>query len=96
MTIVSRSGGISASTCATVAAFPTGTKRLTTLSASAGSPGGRGSPDRVRSAPSPAEFVSGEHDVVVEHCGYSHDAPGGIPPGADQPRSAPLPAMMAR
>mgnify|MGYP000050282991 CR=1 FL=1 len=44
----------------------------------------------------PPEFVSGEHDVVVEHCGYSHDAPGRIPPGADQPRSAPLPAMMAR
>ena len=95
MTSVSRSGGISASTCATVAAFPTGTKRLTALSASTGSPGGRGSPDRVRSAPSP-EFVSGEHDVVVEHCGYSHDALGRIPPGADQPRSAPLPAMMAR
>lgn len=59
VTSVSRSGGISASTCATVAAFPTGTKRLTTLSASAGSPGGRGSPDRVRSAPSPARVRLG-------------------------------------
>ena len=59
VTSVSRSGGISASTCATVAAFPTGTKRLTALSASTGSPGGRGSPDRVRSAPSPARVRLG-------------------------------------
>lgn len=59
VTSVSRPGGISASTCATVAAFPTGTKRLTTLSASTGSPGGRGSPDRVRSAPSPARVRLG-------------------------------------